>query len=241
MRTRGVPRPREPGLGLDEAVEFVHDLGQALESVRLRVDLAQRRLAQGDDDSVRRHLQGIRSSAQRLQDDMSTFLDQARTAAGELHVETAPCDLRQLVLDCVLEADPDGLRVSAAVSDEPLRMTLDRPRMRRVILNLLRNAIKYSAGAVEVQLAEREEEALLLVRDHGAGMDAADLDRAFDRFYRSPRTAALAPGSGLGLYVCRRIVEAHGGQLLAESAGPQEGSTFTVVLPVAEKLTKTDA
>jgi CheY-like chemotaxis protein len=110
----------------------------------------------------------------------------------------------------------------------------DRERMAEVIENLLSNAIKYSPGGGRVQLEVRREDerAVVSVKDEGLGIAEGDLDRLFRPFsrVRNLRTADIE-GSGLGLYICDRIVRAHGGRLRVETA-PEKGSVFAFAVPL---------
>jgi signal transduction histidine kinase len=105
-------------------------------------------------------------------------------------------------------------------------------RMEQVVTNLLTNAMKFGAGkVVEVAVSPTPDgRAQLVVRDHGVGIAPADLERIFERFERA-RTTQKFPGLGLGLYIVRQIVEAHGGTIHAQSE-IGAGATFTVDLPV---------
>jgi len=108
----------------------------------------------------------------------------------------------------------------------------DRHRLAQVLVNLLSNAASYSPDGtlIEVRVQPLEGGAELSVCDHGAGIPSEELPHVFDRFYRSGRTRAAVPGFGLGLYVARSFVEAHGGHIAAESE-PHAGSTFRFWLP----------
>ena len=103
-----------------------------------------------------------------------------------------------------------------------------------MLQNLLLNAIKYSpeGGPIGVRLTLAGEEVEIVVADEGLGIDPSALPRLFGRFFRAEQaTSRHLPGLGLGLYITRSLVEAHGGRIWAESAGAGRGSAFTVVLP----------
>jgi two-component system sensor histidine kinase MprB len=105
----------------------------------------------------------------------------------------------------------------------------DAERLSRAVTNVLGNALKWSpeGGTVEVSVAQGS----VVVRDHGPGIDEADLPLVFERFYRSPAARGTA-GSGLGLAIVRHVVEAHGGSVEATNA-PDGGAVFTLRFPVA--------
>jgi two-component system CheB/CheR fusion protein len=116
---------------------------------------------------------------------------------------------------------------------EPLRVPADPHRLNQVLTNLLTNAVKYSpeGGDITVRLTRAQDEARVSVVDRGVGIPREALPHLFDRFYRVSDMARQVQGLGLGLYICRRIVEAHGGRIEVESE-PGQGSTFTVALPL---------
>ena len=120
---------------------------------------------------------------------------------------------------------------------EPVRVHGDEESLRRVMLILLDNAIKYSPGHPDVTVACRAtgDEVIVSVSDAGIGISKRDQEQIFHRFQRAGNalTSAL-PGAGLGLYICRAIVEAHGGSIWVQSTLHQ-GSTFSFSLPRAEK------
>jgi two-component system sensor histidine kinase VicK len=115
---------------------------------------------------------------------------------------------------------------------------VDAKRIEQVLRNLLHNAIKYSpdGGTITVQGRGDESQLLVWVSDQGVGIPAQDLERVFERFYRvENEVTQRTRGAGLGLAVCRGVVEAHGGHIWAESA-PGEGSKFYFTLPVDDDV-----
>jgi signal transduction histidine kinase len=113
----------------------------------------------------------------------------------------------------------------------------DRARIEQVVSNLLGNAIKFGSGRpIEITLRKERQAARLTVTDHGIGIDPAQCDAIFDRFTRAV-SATHYGGIGLGLYICRQIVNAHRGTIRVESR-PGEGATFIVELPAAPSSTR---
>jgi signal transduction histidine kinase len=109
--------------------------------------------------------------------------------------------------------------------------------MREAIDNLISNAIKYSpiGGKIAVIVGQALENTTIRVADEGAGLSPEDLGRLFGRFQRlSAKPTAGESSTGLGLSIVKRIIDMHGGQVTAESAGPGRGSTFTITLPAAD-------
>jgi signal transduction histidine kinase len=168
---------------------------------------------------------------------LNDLLDLARSDAGRLTIKPAPTAVGPLVEDAVrtMRSQTEGGEQSLSYRLEPdlPEVSVDRDRIRQVLVNLLTNAHEYSpAGAsIEVMAAPREDGVELAVRDDGPGMATDQLEHIFDRFTRGD--AGLTQhvgGTGLGLAISKSLVELHGGTIAAEST-PGEGSTFRVWLP----------
>jgi signal transduction histidine kinase len=169
-----------------------------------------------------------------LVDDM---LETARLETGNLQLITRDVDLRDLVCAAVDTVQPvvtERHHLELELPGEPVVVRGDRERLRRIAVNLLDNAVKYSpdGGAVELSVGHDEQQALVSVRDHGLGIADHAMDRMFKRFGRivTDRTSNI-PGTGLGLYLCRELARAHGGDITVDSE-EGEGSTFTLSLPL---------
>jgi signal transduction histidine kinase len=113
----------------------------------------------------------------------------------------------------------------------------DADRMREAIDNLVSNAIKYSpiGGRISMVVSQAQNKTVIRIADEGAGLSPEDLGRLFGRFQRlSAKPTAGESSTGLGLSIVKRIIDMHGGQVTADSGGPGQGSTFTVILPATE-------
>lgn len=172
------------------------------------------------------------------------ILDVQRVQLGKLPLEVSHLDLAQLARSAAEEVAQTTRwhNISVATTDAMPPVEVDRRRIRQVLVNLLENAVKYSDGG-EVQVTVGRENvggrpmALLSVRDSGIGLEAGDLDRIFNRFVQASSGPIRGhAGLGLGLYVARQIVRAHGGDVWAESAGRGLGSTFHLRLPLESRL-----
>jgi PAS domain S-box-containing protein len=182
-------------------------------------------------------LEGILHTASRMAVLTNDLLDVSRIQSGQLSLRCASVDLTALIRDIVqrwmgvVDAAPViDLELPAA----PLCVNADAGRLEQVLENLLSNAVKYSpaGGLVEVQLTREAEGALVTVQDCGIGLPPGAEDTIFEPFGRAPNAAARnLPGLGLGLYICRRIAELHGGHIVAESEGDGLGTTFYLWLP----------
>jgi len=154
-----------------------------------------------------------------------------------------PVSLTDVVKDCAraaqVLASRKGVRLKLENDSTSIALNADEELIKRMILNLLDNAVKYTpeGGEIFLALEKHNGSAEIVVRDTGIGLSQTDQQRVFDRFYRvdKARSRALG-GAGLGLSIARSIVEAHGGNITIDST-PRHGSTFTVSLPLATKGT----
>jgi signal transduction histidine kinase len=161
------------------------------------------------------------------------LLEVSRVAMGSLKLQREDMDLGAAVRECLVRFESQlsgaGCRVEVQ-TDGKLTGRWDPARLEQVIDNLISNAVKYGAGKpVEVLLRERGERVVMEVRDHGIGIEPADQARVFERFERAVSRRQFG-GFGLGLWITRRVVEAHGGSIELTSE-PGRGSAFTVELP----------
>jgi signal transduction histidine kinase len=167
-------------------------------------------------------------NAKRLQHLTSDVLDSATIEAGQLSYQTEVLDLREAVDDAVEAARIGNTdrRFEVTRPDAPVLVEGDPVRLRQVVTNLLDNAIKSSPAdsAVAVEVAHEGDLASVAVRDHGAGVAVEDRDRIFEKFHRGKGLATR--GSGLGLYIARQVVDAHGGRIWVEDP---EGSGAALV------------
>ncbi|HEY8807428.1 MAG TPA: HAMP domain-containing sensor histidine kinase [Candidatus Limnocylindria bacterium] len=179
-------------------------------------------------DQVRRHARGLT----RLANDLLT-LDQMDTR--KMALTMVPVDLAAFVLEITEQRVPHD-RATIVAPSTPVQVHADPERLRQLFDHLLQNALKFSApsAGIMVKVSAGADEARVEVRDHGVGLSADDMQVLFTRYgrIRDARTANV-PGMGLGLYLAKLIAEAHGGDLVASSAGRGLGATFTVVLPIA--------
>jgi signal transduction histidine kinase len=212
-----------------------HELRTPLARIRVALELA----AEGDHEKARRYLGEIGADLVELDGLIEDVLAAARLDArggAPWPVTRAPVALGTVVEDAAArfrEAHP-GRELSLEVTAGPT-VAGDAALLRRLLANLLDNAAKYSEAPAPVTLALREDGgmAVVEVRDRGIGVDPADLPQLFTPFFRTDRSRARgAGGTGLGLALAKRIAEAHGGTIAAESA-PGAGTAFRVRLPAA--------
>jgi heavy metal sensor kinase len=220
------------------AADASHELQTPIAALRGTLEMGVRTEASADD------WRGIAVEALDDLDRLSALVRDLRlialTEAGHLLDDREAVPLRELVEDCSetasILADSRRIRVDAGPL-EAATVSGSSRHLRRVILNLLQNAIRYSpeGSAVAVSVGRSGEQASIVVSDAGCGIAPEDLPHIFEPFYRSdPARARDTGGSGLGLAIVDQIVRAHGGRIDVTSV-PEHGSTFTVVLPLAPR------
>jgi heavy metal sensor kinase len=224
-----------------EQQRFIADASHELRTP-LAVLRGETEVALGKERSVAEYqnsLSLIQEEAERLSrivEDLFILARQPIEAPPALIRERVSLD--QAMKDCVRAARVlairKGVRLKLEDNLAPIALKGDEELIRRMILNLLDNAVKYTpeGGEISLALARRNGSAELVVRDTGIGISEADQQRVFDRFYRvdKARSRALG-GAGLGLSIVRWIVDVHGGAITIDSV-PNQGSTFTVQLPL---------
>jgi PAS domain S-box-containing protein len=210
-----------------------HELRTPLMAVQLQIESLQR-MYSGTDDKLGSKLDRADRGVRRLSDLVDALLDVTRISSGKLTVHATQVDLAAVideVLDRMHEAVvQSGCKLTARI-ERGIVGNWDPLRMGQVVTNLLSNAIKYAAGSdVEVVLRRDGDLAKLVVSDTGPGIPPKDLERVFGRFERAADSRHHG-GLGLGLYVAREIVVAHGGAIHATNREPS-GALFEIDLPV---------
>jgi len=172
----------------------------------------------------------------RLVNDM---LDSARLAHGDVKLELADATMQDLIQEAMRACSDAATRrqhkVTLETPREALHVRVDRDRMAQVLANLLGNAIKYtpSRGRIAVTVWKDDSLACVRVADNGIGVDPDHLDSIFGMFCQQQRSQDLSEGGlGIGLSLVRSLIELHGGTVKAYSAGKDQGSTFTIRLPL---------
>lgn len=183
-------------------------------------------------------LKAVVSESARLMQLVTSVLDISRIEAGGFTLTLMPTDLGLLMEETVesmrREFDAKAITLRAETSATVPAMPADRERVIQVLRNLLDNALKYTAegGEVRVSLSVDEESAVMRVADNGCGIDAEDLPRVCEKFYRGRQRGARIGGAGLGLAVAKEIVARHGWELRIESQ-PARGTTVAITVPRA--------
>jgi len=223
-----------------------HELRTPLGLIKIFCTTLLREDVEFDREIQREFLRDIEEEVDRLEKIVDNLLNLSQTKDGRLRLDKRPTDVGQLAREAIeamkLEMDVPTLRSPFSIlhdfPSEPLVATVDPKRIEQVLRNLLSNAIKYSpeGGTITVQGRGDERQLLIRVSDQGIGIPSQDLERVFERFYRVENEITQSVrGVGLGLAVCRGIVEAHGGRIWAEST-LGVGSNFYFTLPVLSKV-----
>ncbi|MFP2956362.1 sensor histidine kinase [Myxococcus sp. 1LA] len=210
-----------------------HELRTPLTSLRLQHELVVRALPSEALARVQGRLLGAQRQVTRLSELVESLLDVSRIVAGKLQMNLANVDLVRVVQDVVERMREIFSQAGCDVevlANGPIHGSWDAFRLDQVVVNLLTNAAKYGAGKpIRVALDADAEHARITVRDEGIGIAPEALPRLFGKFERAVSGRHYG-GLGLGLFICRQIVEALGGHVSVESV-PMAGSLFTVVLP----------
>jgi signal transduction histidine kinase len=213
-----------------------HDLRTPLQSVLLQVEALMRR-TEGEAAYVPiTTLQAIRRSGLQLDRLVRDLLDASQLDAHGITLDLATVRLPDLASSIVsqIEGVLGSHSISIEVTGTPPPVAADPRRVEQVVTNLLENASKYSAegSPIRILIASTEGGATIAVQDEGPGISPEELPRLFDRYFQTQRARAKRRGLGLGLFIAKGLVEAHGGSIRVEST-PDVGSTFRVWLPSA--------
>ena len=216
-----------------------HELKTPLMVLRAGVERAL--VHPGIPDEILQSLDETLAQINEMTELVESLLTLARADEGRAPLAVEESDLRDLVADVAETAgilgEDAGITVTSSMPEHPVKLAVDRHRIREMLLNLVTNAIKYTpqGGTIDLTLADQDDAVSLTVRDTGIGIAAGDLPHIFERFWRADparsRTGAR-PGTGLGLSITKWIAEAHGGSITVRSR-PGRGTVFTVRFPRA--------
>jgi len=217
-----------------------HDLKNPLGVILGRTEILKEMIAGAGalDENVRVQIAYIRDAANRLTEMVDDLVADAMADALDITVRREPVDITVLVQEVAEANRPLAARkqqtITVAAPANHIAMC-DADRVREAIDNLVSNAVKYSpiGGAIDLLVGEEDGGILVKVSDQGAGLSPEDISRLFGRFQRlSAKPTAGESSTGLGLSIVKRIVDLHGGRIAVESAGPGQGATFKMTLPV---------
>jgi signal transduction histidine kinase len=232
-KARAKAIPVEPALDFTVALgSAAHELKNGLGPLGMTLQLVERKLLAGEPVPPT-DLSFARAQVRRLAHLVNDLLDVTHLDTDHFPLRARPGDLAATIVEAVDVFQRGNVRqIARALPAAPLQATFDPDRIVQVVLNLLENAAKYAPlpAPISVALARVAGGARVEVRDGGPGLEAGVQSRLFDRFTRVREPGDGTRGLGLGLYLCRSIVERHGGRIGVESA-PGAGATFWFELP----------
>lgn len=233
---RDVTRFREAEELKDTFISIVsHELRTPVALIKGYVGTLRREDAEWDPDVIRDSLEVIEEESDHLARMIDDLLDASRLQADALALnlgEVALDDIsRRLVERFSTQTDRHVFKVDFSSTFPSIRG--DEARLTQVISNLISNAIKFSSGGGEIRIEGHvdDQDVILCVQDQGPGITSHEAAHVFDRFYRSRETANKAPGTGLGLYLARAVVEAHGGRIWVDES-VTDGARICFCLPI---------
>ncbi len=228
----------------DFLANMSHELRTPLNHIIGFTDLVLEESAGDLKEPQKEYLQDVAFSSRHLLSLIEDILDLSKVEAGKLELHVSDVVLGPFLERCAVMVKERAIKhriaVSCEVGDASARVRADERRLRQVVYNLLSNAVKFTpdGGQVCVRAAERAPAGAgrsleLSVSDTGVGIEADNLERVFQPFEQVVASPKMqAEGTGLGLALCRHLVELHGGRIWSESQGLGKGSTFRVVLPL---------
>jgi len=218
-----------------------HDLKNPLGVILGRTEMLTELIAAGSSrENVSAQVEHIRDATKRLTSMVDHLISDAMADAFDITIRRELVDIASLVSEVAEANRPLAVNKQQSVtvsSGQNIATMCDADRIREAIDNLISNAIKYSpiGGKISVQVGQQSNKTIISVADQGAGLSPEDIGRLFGRFQRlSAKPTAGESSTGLGLSIVKRIIDMHGGEVMANSAGPGRGSTFTIILPTSD-------
>jgi CheY-like chemotaxis protein len=221
-----------------------HELRNPLAPLRACLDVL--RSKEADEQQLARAREMMSRQIAQLTTLVNDLLDVSRVASGKIKLVRQTLDFVEMVSEAVDDVRPqleaEGLAAKLRLPSRAVWVEGDPTRLAQAVGNLLNNAVKFTeAGSIEVGLEADTQagRAILTVRDTGLGMDAATLESVFEPFSQADRSLDRSRGGlGLGLALCKGLIEVHGGTVHAASDGPGKGSEFTIRLPLSKRPPK---
>jgi len=216
---------------------LAHELRTPLSPIVSSANLLAEQLPREDDSLTDRLIRNVLRGAEDLEARLSDLLDLARIHARAFALEISPLDLQALLREMAQQIEPlASSKGQLLILEVPRNLPLikaDRGRLAQVIMNLLENATKFTpeGGRIVLRADAREQDLVVAVQDSGPGLSLDEQRRLFQPYYRSEVDRQRLPGTGLGLSLCKQLVEAHGGRIWVESEVGR-GSTFALSVPL---------
>jgi signal transduction histidine kinase len=235
-RVASLEAQRELARMQDEFISTIsHELRTPLGFIKGYVTTLMRDDAEWDQEKRAEFLQIIDDEADRLTELIDNLLDSSRLETGILSMTIEPTKIAPVVRDSInrIQGVHQEMKIASELNPDLPIVAIDSTRIAQVLNNMLSNAHKYAPGSdVVIRCQPQENMILVEVKDHGPGIPPEHLPHLFERFYRVPSNIT-ARGTGLGLYICRKIVEAHGGEIgVMSELGV--GTRFYFTIPAAD-------
>ena len=244
--THNLEMANEELRGLDKVKDNIirdvsHELKSPLAQLRLALELWEEDIKEGKKDKDKEELFDgiIKDNLKRLNNTIESILELTSLEFGREDYDKESIPLRDLIIKVIkssaLLAREKGLTIKGVLPERLPNVTVDKQGITRVITNLIDNAIKYTnKGGILISLQQKDSILEFSVKDSGIGIGIPkeQYSKLFDRFYQEN---VATPGTGIGLSICKTILESHGGNIWVESEGKDKGSTFKFTLPVINK------
>jgi signal transduction histidine kinase len=216
-----------------------HDLKTPLISVGGYIDLILLREKELSGE-IKEDLNRVLNNVHRLEEYINRLLDVMKIDAKKVELVKREENIYKLIKSCLSDLDfqirQKKLNINLRISKD-LKLNIDRYRMSQILLNLLSNAVKFAPnnGNIDISFEEQEENIILKIKDDGKGLTAEEIQKIFGKFVSIEQGvdgySTLDKGSGLGLYIAKGFIEAHGGKIWVKSEGRDMGAEFSFNLP----------
>jgi len=209
-----------------------HELKTPLTVIKANLQILEHKM---EHDSNLKFVHHTLKQVNKLSDLITNLLDITKIQAGRLELNVTEFDIGVLLKEIIenIQQTTSCHKIILKEDKRPMLTNGDEERIGQVIVNILTNAIKYSPGSTDISVEAFKEnnDIIVSIQDKGIGIEQADLENIFTRFYRASGIAATFTGSGIGLYISSEIIKQHGGEIWADSE-PGKGSVFYFSLPV---------
>ena len=219
----------------------VHELRTPLTVMRGYIEVFEDELGETLDPEMADFMKKLRASAQQLTTFVSNILNVARVEGNQLTLQLEKQDwaavLKNCCVDMEIRAAVHGKTLEYSIADNLPPVAVDHISIYEVIQNLVDNAIKYSGEQTKIQIATKlnaEDHVQTTISDHGSGIPSGVMPHIFDKFYRNHRSRNQVGGTGLGLYLCKALIGAHGGEIWAKSKEGQGTTIGFTLVPYAQ-------
>jgi K+-sensing histidine kinase KdpD len=213
-----------------------HELRTPLAAIVGSTSVLARSEAIARDQQLAELVRVIRKESERLSDDIANLLDASRISAEGIRPNLAWVDPEDIINGAITRKRHlfDERPIAREIADDLPLVYVDAAMIETAVGQLIENAAKYAPADAAVTVSATQEDGRVVIKviDGGTGLSLGEPEKIFERFYRSPRHANIVPGSGLGLWIARALVQACGGQVRAFSLGIGHGTTLRVDLPV---------